>query len=128
MTAGRSLVHTSALTGESVPRTVETGEAILAGMINLSGALTIRITKPFNESSIAKILDLVEHASNRKANTEKFITRFARFYTQIVVVVSLAIAMIPPLFLPNTTPAEWVYRALVLLVISCPCGLVISIP
>lgn len=97
-------------------------------MINLSGALTIRVTKSFNESSIAKILDLVEHASNRKANTEKFITRFARFYTPIVVVVSLAIAMIPPLFLPNTTPAEWVYRALVLLVISCPCGLVISIP
>ena len=126
--AGRSQLDTSALTGESVPRTVEVGETALSGMINQSGVLTMRVTKLFNESSISRILELVENASSKKADTEKFITRFARYYTPVVVFLSLAIAIIPPLFIPGATQAEWTYRALVLLVISCPCGLVISIP
>lgn len=124
---GSAQVDTAALTGESVPRTVGVGETVLAGMINQSGVLTIRVTKPFGESSIARILDLVENASSKKAETEKFITRFARRYTPIVVILSLAVAIVPPL-LNLGTHAEWVYRALILLVISCPCGLVISIP
>lgn len=125
---GKSQVDTSALTGESVPRTVAVGETVLAGMINQSGVLTVRVTKPFNESSISRILELVENASSKKADTEKFITRFARYYTPMVVVLSLAVAILPPLLITGATRAEWVYRALVLLVISCPCGLVISIP
>jgi Cd2+/Zn2+-exporting ATPase len=125
---GMAQVDTSALTGESVPRSVRVGETVLAGMINQSGALTLQVTKPFAESSIAKILDLVENASSKKAATEKFITRFARYYTPVVVFLSLVVAILPPLIIPNATQAEWTYRALVLLVISCPCGLVISIP
>ncbi|MCX7594066.1 MAG: heavy metal translocating P-type ATPase [Fischerella sp.] len=125
---GNSQVDTSALTGESVPRTVKAGEPVLAGMMNKMGLLTIRVTKRFSESSIAKILDLVQNAKSKKAPTEKFITKFARYYTPVVVVSSLAVALLPPLFIPAATHAEWVYRALVLLVISCPCGLVISIP
>jgi Cd2+/Zn2+-exporting ATPase len=125
---GDSQVDTSALTGESVPRTVNPGDPILAGMINKSGVLTIRVTKLFGESSIAKILDLVENASSKKASTEKFITKFARYYTPVVVILSLAVALLPPLLIPGADRADWVYRALVLLVISCPCGLVISIP
>jgi Cd2+/Zn2+-exporting ATPase len=126
--SGSSQVDTSALTGESVPRTVRKGETILAGVINQTGSLTVRVTKLFAESSIAKILDLVENASSKKAPTEKFITRFARYYTPVVVFLSLAVAILPPLFIPGATSEQWVYRALVLLVISCPCGLVISIP
>lgn len=125
---GKSQMDTSALTGESVPRTVAVGETVLSGMINQSGVLTIRVTKPFNESSISRILELVENASAKKADTEKFITRFARYYTPVVVFLSLAVAILPPLFIADTTRSAWVYRALVLLVISCPCGLVISIP
>jgi Zn2+/Cd2+-exporting ATPase len=125
---GESQVDTSALTGESVPRTVRVGEPVLAGMIVQTGLLTITVTKLFGESSIARILDLVENASAKKAETEKFITKFARIYTPIVVIVSLLVALIPPLVIPGATHAEWVYRALILLVISCPCGLVISIP
>jgi Zn2+/Cd2+-exporting ATPase len=125
---GNSQVDTSALTGESVPRTVQVGEAILAGMINQTGVLTVTVTKLFGESSIARILDLVENASAKKAETEKFITKFARRYTPIVVISSLLVALIPPLVIPGATHAEWVYRSLVLLVVSCPCGLVISIP
>ena len=126
--SGSSQVDTSALTGESVPRTVREGETILAGVINQSGSLTVRVTKLFAESSIAKILDLVENASSKKAPTEKFISRFARYYTSVVVFLSLAVAILPPLLIPDQTSELWVYRALVLLVISCPCGLVISIP
>ena len=126
--SGSSQVDTSALTGESVPRTVRQGETILAGAINQTGSLTVRVTKLFAESSIAKILDLVENASSKKAPTEKFITRFARYYTPVVVFLSLAVAILPPLLIPGATSEQWVYRALVLLVISCPCGLVISIP
>jgi Zn2+/Cd2+-exporting ATPase len=126
--SGNSQVDTSALTGESVPRTVRKGDTVLAGVINQTGSLTVRVTKLFTESSIAKILDLVENASSKKAPTEKFITRFARYYTPVVVFLSLAVAILPPLFIPGTSSQLWVYRALVLLVISCPCGLVISIP
>lgn len=128
ITQGASQVDTSALTGESVPRTVKPGETVLAGMINKSGVLTVRVTKLFEESSIAKILHLVENASSKKAATEKFITRFARYYTPVVFFLSLAVAILPPLIIPGATSSQWVYRALVLLVISCPCGLVISIP
>ncbi len=126
--AGSSQMDTSPLTGESVPRTVREGDTILAGAINQTGSLTVRVTKLFTDSSIAKLLHLVEHASSKKAPTEKFITRFARYYTPVVVFLSLAVAIIPPLLIPGATSEQWVYRALVLLVISCPCGLVISIP
>ena len=126
--SGNSQVDTSALTGESVPQNVREGETILAGTINKTGSLTVRVTKLFAESSIAKILDLVENASSKKAPTEKFITRFARNYTPIVVFLSLAVAILPPLLIAGASSQQWVYRALVLLVISCPCGLVISIP
>jgi len=125
---GNSQVDTSALTGESVPRTVRLSETVLAGMINKMGVLTIRVTKLFDESSIAKILDLVQNAKSKKAETEKFITKFAGYYTPIVVFTSLAVALLPPIFIAGATSSEWVYRALILLVISCPCGLVISIP
>jgi Cd2+/Zn2+-exporting ATPase len=125
---GKSQLDTSALTGESVPRRVAPGDPVLAGMINQSGSLTLRVTKPFGESSIAKILELVENASSKKADTEKFITRFARYYTPVVVFLSLAVAILPPLLVAGASQTQWVYRALVLLVISCPCGLVISIP
>jgi Cd2+/Zn2+-exporting ATPase len=125
---GNSQLDTSALTGESVPRTVQVGETVLAGMINQTGVITIKVTKLFGESSISKILELVQNASSKKAETQKFITKFARIYTPFVVFGSLAVAILPPLFIPSATRLEWIYRALVLLVISCPCGLVISIP
>lgn len=126
--AGKSRVDTSALTGEAVPRAVGVGESVLAGTINQGSLLTVRVTKPFGESSIARILDLVQNARSKKAKTEKFMTQFARYYTPAVVLASLAVATIPPLLIPGATVAQWGYRALVLLVISCPCGLVISIP
>jgi Cd2+/Zn2+-exporting ATPase len=125
---GVSFVDTSALTGEAVPRKVEKGEKILAGMINGQGLLTIKVTRPFGESSVARILELVENAAARKAPTEQFITAFSRYYTPAVVLGALALAIIPPLVLPGATFSTWVYRALVLLVISCPCALVVSIP
>lgn len=124
---GSSFVDTSALTGESVPRKVEVGDTVLAGMINSSGVITVRVTREFADSSVQKILDLVENASSRKAKTEKFITTFARYYTPAVVVVSLGIALIPPLFMGGDFK-EWLYRAMTILVISCPCALVISVP
>jgi len=126
--SGISRVDTSALTGESVPRSVVVGEPVLAGMVNQSGALTVRVTRLFEESSITRILDLVENARSKKASTERFITRFARIYTPAVVFISLAVALVPPLLIPGATVATWTYRALVILVISCPCGLVISVP
>jgi Zn2+/Cd2+-exporting ATPase len=126
--SGKSQVNTSALTGESVPKTVREGDTVLAGAINQTGSLIVKVSKLFAESSIARILDLVENASAKKAPTEQFITRFARYYTPIVVFLSLAVAILPPLLIPGATSQQWVYRALVLLVISCPCGLVISIP
>lgn len=125
---GNSFVDTSALTGESVPRSVKINDIILAGMINKSGLLTISVTKRFGESSISRILELVENASIKKAETEKFITTFARYYTPVVVFGALLLAIIPPLFFSGQTFTDWIYRALVVLVISCPCALVISIP
>ncbi|MEW6004948.1 MAG: heavy metal translocating P-type ATPase [Stygiobacter sp.] len=125
---GNSFVDTSALTGESVPRAVKESETVLAGMINKSGLLTIEVTKEFGESSISKILELVENATSKKAETEKFITTFARYYTPVVVFGALLLAVIPPLFFAGQTFTDWIYRALVVLVISCPCALVISIP
>lgn len=125
---GNSFVDTSALTGESVPRAVKESETVLAGMINKSGLLTIEVTKEFGESSVSKILELVENATSKKAETEKFITTFARYYTPVVVFGALLLAVIPPLFFAGQTFTDWIYRALVVLVISCPCALVISIP
>ncbi len=127
VTSGSSQIDTSALTGESVPVSVEEGDAVLAGQICKTGALTIRVTRPFEESSIAKVMDLVENATANKAKVEKFITRFSRYYTPAVVVAAAGIAFIPPLFFGGSLN-DWVYRALVLLVISCPCALVVSIP
>lgn len=124
---GNSYVDTSALTGESVPRKVEVGDTVLSGMINNSGVLTVKVIREFADSSVQKILDLVENASSRKAQTEKFITTFARYYTPGVVAVALGIAIIPPLFLGGAFQ-DWLYRAMTILVISCPCALVISVP
>tara|TARA_B100000614_G_scaffold261322_1_gene290533 strand:+ start:53 stop:2239 length:2187 start_codon:yes stop_codon:yes gene_type:complete len=128
VTQGESAVDTSALTGESVPRTVETGDTVLSGFVNDSGTIRIRVTKPYTESSVSRILELVEDAAARKAPTEKFISKFAAVYTPIVVGLAAAIAFLPPLFIPGAVLNEWVYRALVVLVISCPCALVISVP
>jgi Cd2+/Zn2+-exporting ATPase len=126
--SGESFVDTSALTGESLPRKIKKEDTALAGMLNQSGLLTINVTKAFNESSISKILDLVENASSKKAETEKFITTFAKYYTPVVVFGALFLAVLPPLIFPSETFSDWIYRALVVLVISCPCALVISIP
>ncbi|WP_455383624.1 heavy metal translocating P-type ATPase, partial [Salinispira pacifica] len=126
--SGESEVDTSALTGESVPRSVSHGDLVLAGFVNDAGRLTIRVTKPFSQSSISRILALVEDAAARKAPTERFISRFATVYTPIVVAVAAVIAFVPPLVLPGAAFSQWIYRALVVLVISCPCALVISIP
>jgi len=126
--SGSSLLDTSALTGESVPRRSQVGDEVYAGSINTSGLLTIRVTRPFEESSVAKILDLVENAGSRKAATEKLITTFSRYYTPIVVFLAVALATVPPLVIPGAQFSEWLYRALILLVISCPCALVVSIP
>lgn len=125
---GSSFVDTSALTGESVPRKVKDKDAVLSGTINQTGVLTIKVTKLFSESSVSKILELVENASSKKAETEKFITTFAKYYTPVVVVSALLLAILPPLLVSGQTFSEWIYRALVVLVISCPCALVISIP
>lgn len=125
---GNSMVDTSALTGESVPREVEAGNDILSGCINKNGVLTIEVTKEFGESTVAKILDLVQNASSKKAPTENFITKFARYYTPVVVIAALLLAVVPPLVVPGATFSQWIYRALVFLVISCPCALVVSIP
>ncbi len=125
---GESFVDTSALTGESVPRKIKEEENISAGMINKTGLLTVKVTKPFGESSVSKILEMVENASSKKAKTEKFITTFAKYYTPFVVFGALLIAVVPPLLISGATFEDWIYRALVVLVISCPCALVISIP
>lgn len=125
---GTSFVDTSALTGESVPREVLSGEDILAGFINTNGVLKVKVTKSFKESTVSRILELVENASNKKAPTEKFITRFARIYTPIVVFSALALAIIPPLVIKDANFYDWIYRALIFLVVSCPCALVVSIP
>jgi len=125
---GTSMVDTAALTGESVPRELEPGSDALSGFINKNGVLTIEVTKEFGESTVSKVLDLVQNASSKKAPTEKFITKFARYYTPVVVFGALALAVIPPLAIPGATFSDWIYRALVFLVVSCPCALVLSIP
>lgn len=124
---GKSMLDTSALTGESVPREVTDGMEVLSGCVNMSGLLKIRVTKPFGESTVAKILDLVENASSKKSKSENFITRFARYYTPLVVGAALILAFIPPLVTGGSF-ADWIHRALIFLVISCPCALVISVP
>ncbi|MEG2420196.1 MAG: heavy metal translocating P-type ATPase [Oscillospiraceae bacterium] len=124
---GTSQVDTAALTGESMPRDVTGGSAVLAGCVNLSGTLTITVVKPFGETTAAKILELVENAGDHKAPAEQFITKFARYYTPIVVGIAVLIAVIPPLFLGGVW-SDYIHRALVFLVISCPCALVISVP
>jgi Cd2+/Zn2+-exporting ATPase len=125
---GSSFVDTSALTGEPVPRSVKKGEKVLAGMINKSGLLTVKVSKEFAESSISKILEMVENASSKKAQSEKFITTFAGYYTPVIVISALLLAIIPPLVIQDAIFSDWIYRALVVLVISCPCALIISIP
>lgn len=125
--SGRSALDTSALTGESLPREVEEGTEVISGCITQTGILKIKTTKEFGESTVAKILDLVENSSEKKARSENFITRFAKYYTPIVVFAALLLAIVPPLVL-NEAFSGWVYRALTFLVISCPCALVISIP
>lgn len=124
---GSSRIDTSALTGESVPRHVDTHDEVISGCVNMTGLLTIRATKPFEESTVSRILELVEEASEKKARTENFITRFARYYTPIVTIGALAIAVLPPL-LAGLAWADWVQRGLTFLVVSCPCALVISVP
>lgn len=133
ITGGKSTLNTSALTGESVPRDVEEGDAVISGCININGLLKIRTTKEFGESTVSKILDLVENASSRKSKAEDFISRFARTYTPAVVASAVTLALLPPLVRMGfmNLPADWetwIYRALTFLVISCPCALVISIP
>lgn len=125
---GQSSMDTSALTGESMPRDVKAGDEVLGGFINSGGLLQVEVTKPFGQSTVSKILDLVENAGSKKAPTENFITRFARYYTPVVVFAALAMAVLPPLVVAGESFSDWIYRALVFLVVSCPCALVISIP
>lgn len=123
---GASMVNTSALTGESVPREVCPGDDVISGCVNQSGLLRVRVTKVFGESTVAKILDLVENSSSKKARAESFITKFARYYTPVVVIGAAVLALVPPLFVGNW--AGWIEKALIFLVVSCPCALVISVP
>ena len=125
---GTSMLNTQALTGESVPRKITVGDEILSGCINNDGLLKIKVTKEFGESTVSKILDLVENASSRKSKSENFISKFARVYTPIVVIVAVLLALIPPLIIKDAVFTDWLYRALSFLVVSCPCALVISIP
>ena len=125
---GESMLDTSALTGESVPRKAKINDTVLSGCINKTGILKIEVTKEFSESTASKILDLVENASSKKAKTENFITKFARYYTPIVVVLALCLAFLPPIFIRDLTVLDCVKRSMTFLVISCPCALVISVP
>ena len=125
---GTSLLNTVALTGESIPREITQGEEVISGCINLNSPLYIRVTKAYEDSTVSKILNLVENAASKKASAENFITKFARYYTPFVVITAACLGLLPPLILPGAAFADWIYRALVFLVISCPCALVISIP
>ncbi|NLJ57997.1 MAG: cadmium-translocating P-type ATPase, partial [Tissierellia bacterium] len=124
---GSSMIDTSALTGESLPRDVGEGSELLSGCINLNGVITAKVTKEYSESTVSKILDLVENASSKKSKPERFITKFARVYTPIVVLIALILAIVPPL-ITNSTFNQWIYRSLAFLVVACPCALVISVP
>ena len=125
---GNSLVDTSALTGESIPKEVGSGDEVLSGCINQNGLLTIKVEKKFGESTVSKILDLVENASSKKSKSENFISKFAKYYTPIVVITAVLLATIPPFIFKDGLFIDWLYRALTFLVVSCPCALVISIP
>ncbi|MBP8819960.1 MAG: cadmium-translocating P-type ATPase [Syntrophomonadaceae bacterium] len=125
---GSSSLDTSALTGESLPRCLSEGDEILAGYLNIDGLLKVEVSRPYKESTVTRILNLVENAANNKAPAENFITSFAAYYTPVVVFAALALALIPPFIFHAGNPREWIYRALVFLVISCPCALVISVP
>ncbi len=128
VTEGKTTLDTKALTGESVPRDAEKGDTVLSGCINLSGTIKMEVTKEFGESTVSKILDLVENASSKKAKSENFITKFAAYYTPIVVLIAVVLAIVPPLIIEGASFQDWLYRALSFLVVSCPCALVISIP
>ena len=125
---GESFVDTSALTGESVPRKIAVNDEILSGGINTNGVLKVKVTKKFGESTVSRILEMGENAANKKANTEKFITKFAKVYTPIVVALAILIAVVPSIFIKDALFSTWLYRALVFLVVSCPCALVVSVP
>ena len=125
---GKSSLDTKALTGESLPRELVEGAEVLSGCINLNGVIKVEVTKEYGESTVSKILDLVENASSKKSKSENFITKFARYYTPIVVIIAVILAVLPPLIIKNATFSDWLYRALSFLVVSCPCALVISIP
>ena len=125
---GKSSIDTKALTGETIPLDVEKGKEVLSGSINLNGVLKVEVKKEFGESTVSKILNLVENASSKKSKSENFITKFATYYTPIVVIIAVFLAVLPPLLLEDANFSEWVYRALSFLVVSCPCALVISIP
>ena len=128
ITNGSSTFDTSALTGEAIPRTFEIGDEILSGFINTTNLVEIEVTKSFENSTISKILDLVQNASSKKSKTENFITKFARFYTPAVVIIALLITILPMIFVKDAQFSTWLYRALIFLVVSCPCALVVSIP
>ena len=125
---GKTTLDTKALTGESMPREAVEGDEILSGCINLNGVIKVEVTKEFGESTVSKILNLVENASSKKSKSENFITKFAKYYTPIVVILAVFLAILPPLLVPNQNFSDWLYRALSFLVVSCPCALVISIP
>lgn len=125
---GKSSLDTKALTGESLPQDVTKGEEVLSGCINLNGVIKIEVTKEYGESTVSKILDLVENASSKKSKSENFITKFAQYYTPIVVIIAVFLAILPPLIIKDAVFSDWLYRALSFLVVSCPCALVISIP
>ena len=125
---GTTTLDTKALTGESLPKEAKTGEKVLSGCINLNGVIKIEVEKEYGESTVSKILDLVENASSKKSKSENFITKFAKYYTPIVVIIALILAIVPPLVISGATFSDWIYRALSFLVVSCPCALVISIP
>ncbi len=125
---GTSMVDTSALTGESIPREITVGSELLSGCININGVITAEVTKEYGDSTVNKILDLVENASSKKSTSEKFITKFARYYTPVVVIIAAMLAVIPPFIIKDATFNVWIYRALAFLVVSCPCALVISVP
>ena len=125
---GNSAFDTSALTGESLPREAKTGDNVLSGFINKTGLVEIEVAKVFSESTVSKILNLVENASSKKSKTENFITKFAKYYTPAVVITALIMAIFPPLLISGATFTDWIYRALIFLVVSCPCALIISIP
>lgn len=125
---GKSSLDTRALTGEALPRNATKGEEILSGCINLNGVIKVEVTKKYGESTVNKILDLVENASSKKSKSENFITKFAQYYTPIVVIIAVIISILPPLIIKDANFSEWIYRALSFLVVSCPCALVISVP